>query len=217
MGTGPAVKPFQSLSGKNTHTPGGAPKHSCVCDPQPAARKCAATFPQQSSLAQNRERRMPKKQGWHWSQGVCSPGGLELFLPVPLAYHLPKGAHHPAGSSYYLPVVCHWGVSFSRAKFLNHTFLSLPLSRTSAAKSGPQQIVLVLLNDKAKITTKTTQTNKKHPTLCWKERKNQQSFLSCQWLFSSCVTMWQEQNRPNATGLKLLENKNSVLSVHWNL
>lgn len=40
------------------HTPGEAPKHSCVCDPQPAAGKCVLTFPQQNSLAQNREKRM---------------------------------------------------------------------------------------------------------------------------------------------------------------
>lgn len=83
VGTGPAVRPFQSLSGHKTHT-WWSSQTLCVCDLQPAAGKCVATCPQQNSLAQNREKRMPKSQEWHWSQGVCSLGGLELFLPMPL-------------------------------------------------------------------------------------------------------------------------------------
>lgn len=63
------------------HTPGEAPKHSvCVICSVLQGNVC----PQQNSLAQNREKRMPKSQEWHWSKGVCSLGGLELFLPVPL-------------------------------------------------------------------------------------------------------------------------------------
>lgn len=75
-----------------------------------------------------------------------------------------------------LPNICQFcvtGVSFSRAKFLNRTLPSLPVSRTSAAKSRPQQIVPMLLNDKAKIKTMTKQTNK--PNTLLKGKKPQQT------------------------------------------
>lgn len=48
--------------------PGEALKHFFVCDPQPAAGNYMATFPQQLRSALCVEGRVPKSQGWHWSQ-----------------------------------------------------------------------------------------------------------------------------------------------------